>query len=137
MRTNGRKCKAVFGGFDGHALDRLLDRLGVVDFAGIGAQARPQQRRVDGAHIRHDVDRPDPVLLAFLDHERDRESPARRIVLADRRNDAHVDEAVLEIEAPHELAIRLQSVRVVDVGRLQERQQSRGRGLDHVLQPVR
>src|SRR5262249_52549724 len=74
-RAHGREGEAPFGGFDGHLLDALLHRLGVVDVARIGAQPRAQQRRIEQADRRNDVDRPKAVLLALLDRESNYESP--------------------------------------------------------------
>ena len=120
--------------FDRHVLDRLFDELGVVDVARIGPQLGPQQRRIDRAHVRLHVDRRDAVLLALLDREGDEEAASRRIVFADRRHDADVDEAVLQIEPAQQLPVGLDTVRIVDVVGLQERQQAGLRGLDDVLQ---
>src|SRR5262249_2158132 len=57
-----------------------------------------------------------------------------RIELDCRRQDAHIDVAVLQIEAPQQLAIGLDAVRVIDVVALQERQQSRLRRPHHFLE---
>ena len=44
----------------------------------------------------------------------------RRIVFADRRDDAHVGIAVLEIEAAQQIAVGFHPVGIVDVAGLQE-----------------
>ena len=64
------------------------------------------------------------ILRPFLDGESDDEALLRRVVFAGRRDDLHVGVAVLEIEAPHQIAIGLDAVRIVDVGGLQEAEDS-------------
>ena len=73
-------------------------------------------------------------MLALVDREGDEEAASCRIVFADRRDDADVDEAVLQVEAAQQVAVGLDAVRIVDVVGLQEGQQAGLRGLDDVLQ---
>ena len=136
-RTHRREGKAPLRGLDGHVLDGLLDRFGIVDVARIGPQPRSQERGVERPHSRLHIDRSDPVLLALLDREGDHESSPCRIEFPDRGYDAHIDVAVLEIKPAQQLAIRLDPVRIIDVAGLQECENSGLRGLDHVLEPER
>ena len=121
---------------DRHVLDGLFDQFGVVDVTRIGPQLRPQQRRIDRADVRLHIDRCDTVLLALLDREGDEEAAPVRIVFADSRHDPDVDEAVLQVEPAQQFAIRLDTVRIVDVAGLQERQEAGLRRLDDVAQAV-
>ena len=71
-----------------------------------------------------DIHRADAILRALVDREGDDEAFLRRIVFADRRNDAHVGITVLEIEPAQQIAVGLDAVGVVDVGGLQEAEPS-------------
>src|SRR6516164_2803578 len=93
-----REGKALPRGFDGHVLDGLLDRLGIVDVAGIRPQFHSQPRRIERPDRRLNVDRSDAVLLALLDGKADYETSPIRIVFSDRGDDAYVDVAVLEVK---------------------------------------
>ena len=86
--------------------------------------------------LRLNIDAAKAVLLALLDGEDDDKTAPCRIVFANRGDDAHVDEAVLEIEAAQQLAIGFDPVRIIDIAGLQERQQAGLGGLYHVLEPV-
>src|SRR4029450_278929 len=123
-----REGKALPRGFDGHVLDGFLDRLGIVDVAGIGPQFHSEPRRIEPPDGRLNVDRSDAVLLALLDGEGDYETSPIRVVFSDRGDDAHVDVAVLEIKPAQQLAIRFDSVRIVDVPRLQKCEEWPGLG---------
>ena len=62
----------------------------------------------------------------FLDRESDDETLFRRVVLAGRRNDLNVGIAVAEIEPPDQIAVGLDAIGIVHVGRLQEAEDIRG-----------
>ena len=114
---------AAPGGLDRHLLDALLDQLGVVDVAG-AELAACCAASPDRVACTFDTTSTVPTRYcgALLDGEGDDEALAGRIVLADRRDDAHVGIAVLEIEAAQQIAVGLDAVRIVDVGGLQEAQ---------------
>ena len=75
------------------------------------------------------------VEVAFLDREGDDEAFSGRIVLRDRGDDLHVGEALAQIEPAQQIAIRLDAIRIVDVGALEKAEQPALGGLDHVLEP--
>ena len=132
-----REGKALSRGFDGHVLDGLLDRLGIVDVAGVSPHLHSEQRRIERPDGRLNVDRSDAVLLALLDGEVDYETSPIRIVFSDRGDDPHVDVAVLEIKSAQQLAIRFDPVRIVDIARLQKCEKWSGFGcLDLFLEAV-
>ena len=132
-----REGKALSRGFDGHVLDGLLDRLGIVDVAGVSPHLHSEPRRIERSDGRLNVDRSDAVLLALLDGEVDYETSPIRIVFSDRGDDPHVDVAVLEIKSAQQLAIRFDPVRIVDIARLQKCEKWSGFGcLDLFLEAV-
>ena len=135
-RLHGGERIAVLGDLDREVLDRFLHRFAVVDGAGARAQHRTQRPPVDSANVGLHVDDAEMVLRAFLDGEGDDEALFGRIVFAGRRDDLHVGEAVLEVEAANQIAVGLDAVGVVDVGGLQKAEKVRLRGLDDVLQAV-
>ena len=77
------------------------------------------------------------VLLALLYREDDYEAPPCRIVLTDGGNDAHINEAMLEIKAADQFTIGFDAIRIVDVAGLQERKQPRFRRFYYFLEPIR
>src|SRR4051812_34482775 len=88
-------------------------------------------------NVRYEVHGADAVLLAFLDLKFDQESSARGIVFRRRGNDAHIDVATLQIKPPQQLPVSLETIRIVDVAGLQEREQRSFGGLDDVAQAIR
>src|SRR5437016_2811039 len=74
------------------------------------------------------------ILLPLVDGESDDEALERRIIFAEGGNDAHVGEAVLEVEAAQQVAISLQPVGIVDIAALEEAQEVGLTGMDHVLE---
>ena len=123
-------------GLDLHFLDRLLERLDVVERADVDAREAAQRVAVERGDARLEVDRADAVLLAFLDLEGDQEALALRIVFGQRGHHLHVGKAVLEVEAANQVAIGLDPVRIVDVAAAEEAQQVGFAGLDDVLQAI-
>ncbi len=84
------------------------------------------------------VDIAEMVERPLFDREGDDEAFLRGIVDAGRRYDLNVGKAVLEVETPDQIAVGLDAIGIVDVGRLQEAQEIRFRGLDHLFEaPVR
>src|SRR5439155_12970330 len=83
-----------------------------------------------------DVDRAEIVAVALIDGESQDEAVAARIELGDRRDDAHVRIAVLEIVAAQQLTIRFDAVGIVKVVVLEEAEDAALAGLDHVAQAV-
>ena len=136
-RAHGGERIAAPRHLDGHLLDRLLDRLAVVDVARAHAQDRAQRLRIDGADVGLNVDGAEMVQRPFFDREGDDEALLGGIVFAGRRDDLHVGIAVLEVEAPDQIAVGLHAVGVVDVGGLQEAQEIGLGGLDHLFQAPR
>ena len=136
LRAHAREGVAAPRRLDGDVLDRFLERLGVVDRADAHPQVGAQAARIEAADIRADVDRAHPILLPFLDLERDDEALALGIIFGQHRDDLNVGIAVLQIEAADQVAVGLDAVGVIDVGRAQERQQVAFAGLDDVLQAI-
>jgi hypothetical protein len=62
-------------------------------------------------HVRDDVNGADAILAALVEVEGDDEALLGRIVLADRRDDANVGIAVLEVEAAQQLKVTDRHVR--------------------------
>src|SRR5262249_9789035 len=135
-RAHRHEREALPGGLDRHVLNGLFDRLGVEYVAWGHAQAGSHYSGLERAHGRPHVDGPDPELFALLDHEPDHEAAHVGVVFDRRRENAHVDIAVLEIEPAQELAVRLDSIGVVHVAALKERQDAAFRGLDHLFQAI-
>ena len=119
-RAHGGERIAAPRHLDGDILDRLFDRLAVVDVALAHAQDRPQRLRVDGTDVGLNVDGAEVVQRPFFDRKRDDESLLGGIVFGNRRDDLHIGKAVLEVEAADQIAVRFHAVGVVDVGGLQE-----------------
>ena len=79
-------------------------------------------RPATSRNVGLDIDRTEAIVRAFLDGEGDDEALLAGIVLAGRRNDLDVGIAVLEIKPADQVAVGLDTVGIVDVGRLQEAQ---------------
>ena len=127
---------AAARGLDLHFLDRLLQRLGVVH--GADADARPGAQH-SGVEIRNRggvVDGSNAILLSFLDLEGDEKALLFRIVFGQRRHHLHVGITVLQVEAANQVAVRLDPIRIVDVGAAEEAQQIRFTRLDDVAQAI-
>ena len=105
---------------DRHDLDALFDQIGVVDAARAELDLAAQNGRVDGADVGHDIHGPDAILAALVDREGDDKALLGGVVFADRRNDPHVSVAVLQIKPAQQVAVGLDAVGVVNIGRLQE-----------------
>src|SRR5712671_6264942 len=133
-RTHRREGKTLPRRFDRHVLDGLLHRLGVEDLAWRHPQSRAHQSRIQRAHVRAHIHRSNPELLALLDDEFHHEAARSRIELNRRRHDAHVDIAMLQIEAPQQLAVGLDAIGIIDVVALQERQEPRLGRPHHLLE---
>src|SRR5262249_46159081 len=82
------------------------------------------------------IDTPDPELFAFLNHEPDDEALLARVEFDRRGQDADVDIAVLEIEPAQQLAVGLDSIRVVDIAGLKKRADPGLCRLDHLFQAI-
>ena len=114
-RAHLREGIAALGELNREVLDRFLDQFGIVNFAGLRAHVALNGGRVYVAQVGNDVDGAGAVLLALVEGDGDHES-ARRLVDFDiRRDDAEVGIAVFEIEAPQELLVGADAIRVVDV----------------------
>ena len=66
---HGRKRLAGFSQRHRHILDGFVDRIGVIDIAGLRVHAIPHCRRIDGAHDGFDLDLAEPILRTFVELE--------------------------------------------------------------------
>ena len=123
-RPHDRERIAALGDLDGHVFDGLFDRVGVVDAARRHPQLRAQRIGIDGADVRHDIDRAEAILIALVDREGDDEALVAGIEFGDRRDDAHIGIAVLEIELAQQVAVGLDAIRIVEVVALIQLSQS-------------
>src|SRR6266545_4248044 len=133
-RTHRHEGKTLSRRFDRHVLDGFLHRLGVENLARRYPKPRAHQSRIERAHIRAHIHRSNPELLAFFDDEFHHEAARSWIELDRRRHDAHIDVAVLQIEATQQLAISLDAIRIIDVVALQEREEPRLGRPHHLLE---
>ena len=76
------------------------------------------------------------ILAALVDGEGDHKALLGRIIFAHRRHDTDVGIAMFEIEPSQKVAVGLNTVGIIDVGRLQEAEPIALRRLDDVLQPA-
>ena len=136
-RMHDRKGVTAPRGLDLHFLDRLLQRLGVVNRADIDVREVAERISVERRDRRVELNRADAVLLAFLDLEGHQEALAFRVVFGQRRHHLHVGIAVLEIKAANQIPIGLDPVRIIDVGAAEEAQEIRFARLDDVAQAIR
>jgi len=79
------------------------------------------------------VDVAEMVKRPLFNRERHDEAFSGGVVDAGRRYDLNVGKAVLEVEAPDQIAIGLDAILIIDVRRLQETEEIRFRGLDHLF----
>src|SRR5262249_40803243 len=103
-RAHLREGIATLRHLDRDVLHGLFHLFGVVDGAGAHAQAGAHSIGRDVAHVGDDVDGAEAVEVAFFDLVGDHEAAPQRIVFGDRRHDADVGIAVLEIEPAQQLA---------------------------------
>src|SRR5216684_7494220 len=136
-RAHDRKRVTPSRRLDLHFLDRLLQCFGVVERPDIDAREAAKRIRVQGSNAGLKLDRPDPILLAFLDLEGHQKTPALRIVFRQRGYHLDVGETVLQIIAADQVAIGFDPVRIVDVTPAEETQQIRFAGLDDVPEAIR
>lgn len=109
----------------GDADERLLDILGVVDIANLGADLPVERLAVDAGDTRINGHRADGVLLTLFDGDGD--DPAGLVAGLDVAgigvDDAEVGVAVLEVVAAHDVEVGGDAVGIVDVGGLDEREE--------------
>src|SRR5262249_31007055 len=125
---------AAPGDFDRDVFNGFLHRVGVVNIAGPEPQPRTQCVGVHGRDIGYDVDRSNLVARPFLDRERNVEASGGRVVFGQRRDDANVGKAVLQIEPAQQIAVGLDTIRIEVVVALDPTQPIGLTALDHVLQ---
>ena len=70
----------------------------------------------------------------FVDGEGDEEAAAVTVEIGGCRDDPRVGIAVLHVELAQQFAVEIEPVRIVDVGVLEEAQERRPRGADHVAE---
>ena len=116
------------------ALDRVLDQLGVVPIVLLHRQQRLEHFGLEVAQLALHVDVAKLVALAFLDDIRDDEILLVAGQLGDRRNDAEIGVAVLQVKQAELLLVIGQTIGIVAGVRRQDRQQARLLGRHFVLQ---
>ncbi len=126
----------VPGGLDRKLFDRPLHRFGIVDVADAGPQPRVQDHRIQVAQAGPEIDRADPVLVALLDGERDREALLTSVILRPCRHHANIGIAVLQIEAAQMIAVRFDAIGIVDIVVQEEAQEIGLAGLDRALELI-
>src|SRR6266436_5736893 len=136
-RAHDRKGITPSRRLDLHFLDGLLQGFSVVERADIDAREAPKRIGVQGSNAGLKLNRPDPILLAFLDLEGHQKTPALRIVFRQRGHHLNVGETVLEIVAANQVAIGFDPVRIVDVSAAEETQEIGFAGLDDVPETIR
>ena len=135
-RVHDREGITAPRGLDLHLLDRLLQRLGVVERPDIDARVAAQRIGIERRDAGLEIDRRNPVLLAFLDLEGDQEALFLRIIFRERGHHLHVGKAMLQVIAANQIPVGLDTVRIIDVTAGKKAQQIRFVGLDDVLQPI-
>ncbi len=136
-RAHDRKGVAPPRGLDLHFLDGFLQRFGVVERPDIDAREAAKRIAVKRGNAGLKIDRPNPVLLPFLDLEGHQEALALRIVFRQRGHHLYVGKTVLQIIAADQIAIGFDPVRIVDVSAAEEAQQIRFARLDDILEAIR
>ena len=66
---HGRERLAGFGQRHRHILDGFVDRIGVINIAGLRVHSIPHCRRINGVHDRFDLDLAEPILRTFVELE--------------------------------------------------------------------
>src|SRR5205823_2017183 len=133
-RTHLGKGVTALRHLDRHVLAGLLHRLDVVDRAGLGLEHRAQAHGIEITHVGENVDAAEMGEVAFLDDEGDDEPLPRRVILRNGGNDLDVGEALAQIKAAQQVAIRLDAIGIVDVVALEKAEDPALAGLDDVLE---
>src|SRR5262249_28642815 len=119
---------------DGERFGGILDPLTVIDTAGPGHHGATQRTRVERGQGGFDVDVAKSILRTFVDRVSDEKAAAIAIEVGGGRQNPDIGIAVLEIELAQQLAIQIETVRVVDVGALEEAQDIGLRRADDIAQ---
>src|ERR1700694_313099 len=136
-RAHDRKGVTPPRRLDLHFLDRLLQCFGVIERPDIDAREAAKRICVKRGNAGPKLDRPDPILLAFLDLEGHQEALALRIVFRQRGHHLHVGKTVFQIIAANQIAIGFDPVRIVYVSPTEETQQIRFARLDDIPEAIR
>src|SRR6266436_4991196 len=136
-RAHDRKGVAPSRRLDLHFLDGLLQGFGVVERADIDAREAAKRIGVQGSNAGLKLDRPYPILLAFLDLESYQKTLAFRIVFRQRGHHLNVGEAMLQIKAANQVTIGLDPVRIVCVSSTEETQEIGFARLDDIPEAIR
>src|SRR5262245_32772888 len=133
-RPDIRECVALPRSLNGNCLDAFFHEVRVVDVAGAQFELAAQYGRIDRPHVRNNFNCADAILAALVDRKSNDETFDVRVILANGRDNAHIRVAMLQIEAPQQIAVSLHAIWIINVRGLQKAEPVALRGLDHLFQ---